>query len=85
MSLTSPATQFSAAVAGGSRAIRTFSGRSATHTVSPGLASEPDVTRKRPTPALAIVAAAGFASATFPSIRFTSPMKSATQRELGCS
>jgi hypothetical protein len=80
-----PATQFSSGFAGGSRVMRTFSGRNATHTVSPGLASAHASPRSRPAFSLATAVPGTSAATTRPSIRLTSPMKSATQREFGSS
>ena len=65
--------------------MRTFSGRSATQTVSPGLAPGAGAARSAPGGGALDHGRAAAASTTRPSIRFTSPMKSATQREFGCS
>jgi hypothetical protein len=83
-----PATQLASAAAGGWWEIRTFSGRTATHTVSPGPAPFAPAARSLPASGLmmvAIVALDPSGSVTRPSIRFTSPMKSATHLQLGCS
>ena len=62
--------------------MRTFSGRTAAQTIVPGSASGFTATRRRPA---AVPSMLKPSSPRRPANKLTSPMKSATQREFGCS
>ena len=68
--------------AGGWRVMAIFSGRTAAQTGAPGSASTLPAVRRRPAGVPSMLEPS---SPRRPSNRLTSPMKSATQREFGCS